>query len=120
MPPFLAALTIAAVVAVVALVYPRRRQIGYMAGLVTELLPPAAYGPAQHTHTHTHTADGGGGRSLRWAIVTGASRGIGRGFVRALARDGWSVLCLDMDDSELEGTVEEALATGMFTCIHSD
>lgn len=101
---------IAAIIAV--LIYPRRRQILFMVGLVTELLPPAAYGPAWSLND----VEAGGratGRRGRWAIVTGASRGIGRGFVRALARDGWCLICLDLDDSKLRETVTEAAASGM-------
>jgi NAD(P)-dependent dehydrogenase (short-subunit alcohol dehydrogenase family) len=52
------------------------------------------------------TAHGLGGE--RYALVTGASRGLGREYVRELARDGWSVLCLDIDDEELDQTVSEA------------
>lgn len=106
---------IAAIIAV--LIYPRRRQILFMVGLVTELLPPAAYGPAWSLND----VEAGGratGRRGRWAIVTGASRGIGRGFVRALARDGWCLICLDLDDSKLRETVAEAAASGILKYIY--
>ena len=48
----------------------------------------------------------------RWALVTGASRGLGRAFALALAADGWGVLCLDLDDDALDAVCAEVAAAG--------
>ena len=44
----------------------------------------------------------------RWAVITGASRGLGRAYVRALSDMGFCMLCIDADDEDLEATVAEA------------
>jgi NAD(P)-dependent dehydrogenase (short-subunit alcohol dehydrogenase family) len=49
----------------------------------------------------------------RLALVTGAARGIGRGIVEALARDGARVVLADIDESALGQTVSELLAAGL-------
>ena len=44
----------------------------------------------------------------RWALVTGGSRGIGRAFVSCLADMGFSLIIVDLDDSELAATANAA------------
>ena len=61
-----------------------------------------------HGHDHDHGPHDIVVVAQRWAIVTGASRGIGRAFVRKLSDQGFSLLCIDRDDAELEDTVEVA------------
>ena len=63
----------------------------------------------QHGHDHGHDH---GPRDItvvgpRWALVTGASRGIGRSFVRLLADHGFSLICVDMDDDALDEAVAQ-------------
>jgi NAD(P)-dependent dehydrogenase (short-subunit alcohol dehydrogenase family) len=48
----------------------------------------------------------------RVAIVTGASRGLGRGFARALARAGADLVVTSRDEARLRGTVEEIAVLG--------
>jgi NAD(P)-dependent dehydrogenase (short-subunit alcohol dehydrogenase family) len=50
--------------------------------------------------------------SGRVAIVTGASRGLGRGFARALARAGADLVVTSRDEGRLRGTVDEIVALG--------
>ncbi|MEX0642364.1 MAG: SDR family NAD(P)-dependent oxidoreductase [Pirellulales bacterium] len=42
---------------------------------------------------------------MRYALVTGAARGLGRAFCRALARDGWCVAVVDIDSAEADETL---------------
>ena len=44
----------------------------------------------------------------RWALVTGGSRGIGRAFVSSLSDMGFSLIIVDLDDSELAATANAA------------
>jgi NAD(P)-dependent dehydrogenase (short-subunit alcohol dehydrogenase family) len=48
----------------------------------------------------------------RVALVTGASRGLGRTFARALARAGADLVVTSRDEERLRGTVEEIAALG--------
>src|SRR3954453_170612 len=48
----------------------------------------------------------------RVAIVTGAARGIGAATALRLAKDGFAVAVLDLDESTAKGTVEEIEAAG--------
>jgi NAD(P)-dependent dehydrogenase (short-subunit alcohol dehydrogenase family) len=48
----------------------------------------------------------------RVAVVTGASRGLGRTFARALARAGADLVVTSRDEERLRGTVEEIAALG--------
>jgi len=48
----------------------------------------------------------------RVAIVTGASRGLGRSFARALARAGADLVVTSRDETRLRGTVDEIVALG--------
>lgn len=48
----------------------------------------------------------------RVAIVTGASRGLGRTFARALARAGANLVVTSRDEKRLRGTVDEIAAIG--------
>jgi len=48
----------------------------------------------------------------RVAIVTGASRGLGRSFARALARAGADLVVTSRDEARLRGTVDEIVAVG--------
>jgi NAD(P)-dependent dehydrogenase (short-subunit alcohol dehydrogenase family) len=50
--------------------------------------------------------------SGRVAIVTGASRGLGRTFARALARAGADLVITSRDEERLRGTVDEIAAIG--------
>ena len=60
-------------------------------------------------HSHSHDHDHGPRDivvvSQRWALVTGASRGIGQAFVRHLSDLGFSLLLVDLDDTELDELV---------------
>lgn len=63
----------------------------------------------EHGHDHGHDH---GPRDItvvgqRWALVTGASRGIGRSFVALLADHGFSLICVDMDDETLDEVVSQ-------------
>jgi len=49
---------------------------------------------------------------MRTAIITGASRGLGRSFAIGLARDGFAVSLTARDAAELEATAEAARAAG--------
>lgn len=49
---------------------------------------------------------------MRTAIITGASRGLGRAFAVGLARDGFSLVLTARDRSELENTAEAAREAG--------
>jgi NAD(P)-dependent dehydrogenase (short-subunit alcohol dehydrogenase family) len=53
--------------------------------------------------------------SGRVAIVTGASRGLGRTFARALARAGADLVITSRDEERLRGTVDEVAAIGRRT-----
>ncbi len=57
-------------------------------------------------------ATGGAGARPRVAIVTGAARGIGAATALRLARDGFAVGVLDLDESACAGTVDEIRAAG--------
>src|SRR3982751_6686834 len=48
----------------------------------------------------------------RVAVVTGAARGIGPAIAVRLARDGFAVAVLDLDESACAGTVETITAAG--------
>jgi 3-oxoacyl-[acyl-carrier protein] reductase len=48
----------------------------------------------------------------RVAIVTGAARGIGAATALQLARDGFAVAVLDLDEANAKGTVEAIEAAG--------
>jgi len=43
----------------------------------------------------------------RWALVTGAGRGIGEAVVRRLQRDGWSIVATDLDGDAVERLATE-------------
>ena len=45
-----------------------------------------------------------------WAVVTGASSGIGREFSRRLAREGWNVVLVGNRQGELSDTASELKA----------
>ena len=53
-----------------------------------------------------------GTTSSRVAIVTGAARGIGAATATRLARDGFAVAVLDLDESAAKGTVQTIEAAG--------
>ncbi len=42
-----------------------------------------------------------------WAIVTGATDGIGKGFARALAKDGLNILLISRNEERLKETAKE-------------
>lgn len=46
------------------------------------------------------------------AVVTGAGRGLGRGYARSLAAAGAHVICVDLDQSDLDETLAEIRAAG--------
>src|SRR5688500_8337888 len=48
----------------------------------------------------------------RVALVTGASRGIGRAVALRLARDGFAVACCARDAARIDGVVDEVRAAG--------
>ena len=57
----------------------------------------------------------------RVAIVTGASRGIGKGIVTCLAREGASVLFTDVSDDQGRATEQELRAAGLeVRYLHAD
>ncbi len=49
---------------------------------------------------------------MRWALVTGAARGIGRAVARRLLVDGWAVWAVDRDGEALARTGAELAADG--------
>ncbi len=53
------------------------------------------------------------------AIVTGAARGIGRAYVRGLAREGWAVVLADIADAA-EAAAEVTEAGGAALAVHVD
>ena len=50
--------------------------------------------------------------SGRIAVVTGAGRGLGRGYSHALAQAGAHVVCVDVNADDLEQTVTEVRDAG--------
>ena len=97
----------------------RRRQLADRLGLLPRtalgvLLPMYECGlPATATCTDADTDVATVATApRRWALVTGASRGLGRAFALALAADGWGVLCLDLDDDALDAVCAEVAASG--------
>ena len=59
----------------------------------------------------TTGGDGGGA-----ALVTGGSKGLGRGVVKALAREGFRITVVDVDESGGQDVVREALSLGARAC----
>ena len=58
-----------------------------------------------HGHDHEHGPHDQEVVAQRWAVVTGASAGLGSAFVRVLADQGFSILCADADSPELDAVV---------------
>jgi len=54
----------------------------------------------------------GDAEPARSAVITGASRGIGRGIALALARDGWRLTLVARDQARLATVAAEALSAG--------
>ena len=54
------------------------------------------------------------------AVVTGAAGGIGKGIAKALADQGHTVYCLDINDEENEKTAREINQTGRAYALHCD
>lgn len=50
--------------------------------------------------------------STRTAVITGAARGIGAGVARRLARDGFAVAVVDLDEAAAQPVVDEIEAAG--------
>src|SRR4051812_23597653 len=53
-----------------------------------------------------------GTTAARVAVVTGAARGIGAATALRLARDGFAVAVIDLDEGSAKGTVEEIESAG--------
>src|SRR5687768_11789958 len=49
---------------------------------------------------------------MRTAVITGAGRGLGKATAQRLARDGWHVVVLDLDEAAARATAEEIGGTG--------
>ena len=56
----------------------------------------------------------------RVAIITGASRGIGRAYAERFLNEGASVVVADVDDASAETSVSELAALGPVTYVHTD
>lgn len=58
---------------------------------------------------------GTGNDSSKWALITGAASGMGRLYAMRLAKEGWSLLLVDIDARKLSETAEMARCEGVKT-----